>query len=116
MLRIENGALTAVDPPSPHRIATWVRQGIHVEGRPEWIFVKVHTHGAPEEQGAALLGEGGRWLHRELTTRYNDGTNFRLHYVTAREMFNIAGAAMEGKQGDPNAYRDYLFSPPPVAS
>ena len=28
-------------------------------GRPEWVFVKVHTHGAPEPQAASLLGEGG---------------------------------------------------------
>ena len=51
----------------------WVDQDIHVEGRPEWVFVKVHTHGAPEAQAASLLGDGGRALHRELTTRYNDG-------------------------------------------
>ena len=36
-------------------------------GRPEWVFVKVHTHGAPEAQAASLLGDGGRALHRELT-------------------------------------------------
>ena len=29
---------------------TWVAQDIHVAGRPEWVFVKVHTHGAPEAQ------------------------------------------------------------------
>ena len=35
-------------------------QGIHVDGRPEWVFVKVHTHGAPEAQAASLLGERRR--------------------------------------------------------
>jgi len=113
--RIENAALTADDPATPARVRSWVRQAIGVEGNPEWVFVKVHTHGAPEQQAASLLGEGGRALHRELTTRYNDGQRWRLHYVTAREMYNIAVAAMDGKGGDPAAYRDYLLAPPPVA-
>ncbi|HEY3497940.1 MAG TPA: hypothetical protein VGK73_24745, partial [Polyangiaceae bacterium] len=43
--RIESAALTARDPGTADRVHTWVSQGIHVEGRPEWVFVKVHTHG-----------------------------------------------------------------------
>ena len=114
--RIENSAVTADDPATPTRVRSWVRQGIHVAGRPEWVFVKVHTHGAPEKQAASLLGDGGRMMHTELTTRYNDGLRWRLHYVTAREMFNIAIAAMDGKTGDPGEYRDYELPPPPVAT
>ena len=114
--RIENAAVTADDPPTPARVRSWVRQGIHVEGRPEWVFVKVHTHGAPETQAAAMLGDGGRMLHTELTTRYNDGKRWKLHYVTAREMFNIAIAAMDGKNGDPGAFRNHVLPPPPVAT
>jgi hypothetical protein len=113
--RIENAAVTADDPPTPARVRSWVRQGIHVEGRPEWVFVKVHTHGAPEKQAAAMLGDAGRMLHAELTGRFNDGKRWRLHYVTAREMFNIAMAAMDGRDGDPGAWRDYKLPPPPVA-
>jgi hypothetical protein len=114
-LRIENSALTANDPPSSARAKTWVSRDIHVEGRPEWVFVKLHTHGSPDLQAASLLGDGGHELHRVLTTEYNDGRRFRLHYVTAREMFNIAIAAMEGKTGDPGAYRDHVLPPPPAA-
>jgi hypothetical protein len=113
--RIENSAVTADDPGTASRVRTWVRQGIGVAGRSDWVFVKVHTHGAPEKQAASLLGAGGRAMHEVLTTRYNDGQKWRLHYVTAREMYNIAIAAMDGKDGDPNAYRDYLLLPPPVA-
>jgi hypothetical protein len=78
------------------------------------VFVKVHTHGAPETQAAAVLGDGSRMLHRELAARYNDGVRWKLHYVTAREMYNIAIAAMQGHAGDPNDYRDYVLPPPPV--
>jgi hypothetical protein len=113
-LRLENGAIAAHDPGTPSRIATWVAQNIHVQGRPEWVFVKVYTHGAPEAEAASLLGEGGRTLHRELTTRYNDGLRWKLHYVTAREMYNIIAAALGGESGDPHAFRNYRLRPPPL--
>ena len=115
-LRIESAALTARDPGTRSRVETWIAQGIQVEGRPEWTFVKLHTHGAPEAQAASLLGAPGRALHELLTSEYNDGTRYVLHYVTAREMFNIARAAMDGQAGDPNAYRDYVLPAPPVAA
>jgi hypothetical protein len=114
-LRIESAALTARDPAMSARVRTWVSQDIHVEGRPEWVFVKVHTHGAPDGEAASLLGEGGHALHRTLTSEYNDGHRWRLHYVTAREMYNVAIAAMEGAAGNPNDYRDHVFAPPPAA-
>jgi hypothetical protein len=112
--RIECSALDAGDPPTPARADAWVAQDIHVEGRPEWVFVKVHTHGAKEKNAAVLLGPDGQRLHQHLATRYNDGHRWVLHYVTAREMFNIALAAMEGASGDPSAFRDHDVKPPPV--
>ncbi|HVH45306.1 MAG TPA: hypothetical protein VM925_23295 [Labilithrix sp.] len=115
-IRLEYSALTAHDPATRARAKSWLAPGIHVEGRPEWVFVKLHTHGAPDKQGASLLGEGGRALHEILTTQYNDGRKWILHYVTAREMYNIAIAAMEGKSGNPNDYRDHVLKPPPAAS
>jgi hypothetical protein len=113
-VRIDSAAIDHSDPPSPARIRTWVGQDIHVAGRPEWVFVKLHTHGAPERNARVLLGEGGRVLHQTLTSRYNDGERWLLHYVTAREMYNIAMAAMDGKSGDPGEYRDYARPRPPV--
>jgi len=113
---IEAGDLTGHFPPSARRIRTWATQGIHVAGRPDWVFVKTHTHGAQEANAASLLGAGGQALHQELTTAFNDGESWVLHYVTAREMYNIAMAAMGGKSGDPNDYRDWILPPPPVAA
>ena len=114
-LRIESAAVTARDPGTASRLDTWVSQGIHLEGRPEWVFVKAHTHGAPDVQATSLLGEPGRDMHRALR-RYNDGKKFVLHYVSAREMFNIALAGMHGLRGDPNHFRDHWLPPPPVAA
>lgn len=112
---IEAGDLTGRFPPSAARVRTWVDQGIHVAGRPDWVFVKTHTHGAQERNMASLLGDGGRALHEALTREFNDGERWVLHYVTAREMYNVAMAAMEGRTGDPNAYRDHVLPPPPAA-
>jgi hypothetical protein len=112
-IRLENGALTGNDPPTPGRVATWVAQDIHIEGRPEWVFVKVHTHGAIEKTAASLLGDEGRAMHAALAAHAKLG--YSLHYVTAREMFNVARAAMDGKSGDPSGYFDYVVPPPPIA-
>ena len=112
-VRLENGALTGDDPPTASRVATWLSQGIHVEGRPEWVFVKVHTHGAIEKTAASLLGEGGRAMHAALREAMRRG--WKLHYVTARELYNVARAAMDGHTGDPSAYYDYRIKPPPAA-
>jgi len=114
--RIEGAALTARDPATLDRLDSWVARKIHVEGRPEWTFLKLHTHGAPEVQAESLLGEPGRAFHRALASQYNDGRRFVLHYVTAREMFNIAIAGMQGKSGNPGDYRDYSLSPPPLVA
>ena len=114
--RIEGSALTAHAPATRARVALWGDLGIAVEGRPEWAFVKMHTHGAPDREAASLLGDGGVRLHEELAAKYNDGTRWKLHYVTARETFNIAAAAMDGKSGDPGQYRDYVLAPPPIRS
>lgn len=110
--RLENGAITSVNPPTPERIDLWVRQYIHVQGRPEWMFVKVHTHGCRNED--VFLGESMNRAHDYLGSVYNDGKSWVLHYVTAREMYNIARAAEDGKMGNPGQYRDYVVMPPPV--
>src|SRR5690606_13653624 len=114
-LRLEYGALTAHDPATPQRLRAWVAQNIHVRGRPDWVFVKLYTHGAPEAQAHSLLGEGGRALHDALR-QLADGERFILHYVTAREMYNVAMAAIAGETGNPHAYRNYLLPPPPIVA
>jgi hypothetical protein len=111
-VRIESSALDWSDPPSWKRLKTWVAQDIHVEGRPEWVFVKVHTHGAPEKNADVLLGGRMEELHEELAKKYADGRAWQLHYVTAREMYNVARAAMDGKSGSPSDFFDYEIPPP----
>jgi hypothetical protein len=51
-------------------------------------------------------------MHDYLESAYNDGRDYVLHYVSAREMYNIAKAAEAGKTGDPGRYRDYELPKP----
>jgi len=113
-VRVDYGALTAHDPATPSRLRSWLDAAITVEGKPEWTFVKLHTHGAPEAQATSLLGAGGRALHDALAERVRDG-GWQLHYVTARELYNIAAAAMLGRGGNPSDHRNARLTPPPVA-
>jgi hypothetical protein len=114
--RIENSALHAGHPPTADRFADWLSCGISVEGRPEWVFIKIHAHGAPEENAAMMLGPESAAFHRAVLARWNDGRRYRLHYVTAREMVNIIHAAEDGRTGNPGQYRDYGLGRPPVGA
>jgi len=109
--RIENASLTTENWGRPDRIARWLDCHVHVRGRPEWVFVKLHAHGAVERDFDALLGDKAYEMHRVLNERYNDGLRYRLHYVTAREAYNIAKAAEQGHTGDPSAHRDFRLAP-----
>jgi len=51
---------------------------------------------------------------RPIEYLYNDGKRWRLHYVTAREMYNLVKAAEAGETGDPGMFRDFVVSPPPA--
>jgi len=109
--RLDGGDISRAHKPSRERLELWVRQHIHVRGRPEWVFVKVHTHGAVPYNAFVVVGEQMRELHDDLRRGYNDGVNWKLHYVTAREMYNIVRAAEDGMGGDPGGYRDYEVGP-----
>ena len=115
MPRLETGNLAAGLPPTARRLAAWIRTRVCVAGRPDWVLVKLHTHGCNERNWPVVLGPPMRELHRLLEERYNDGRRCKLHYVTARETYNIIKAAERGLTGDPGAYRDLEIAPAPLA-
>jgi hypothetical protein len=94
---------------SPTRIDAWVRQGISVAGRPDWIFIKVFCHGGQDYD--SVLGDATDKMFGHLENQYNDGTRYQLHYVTAREAYNIVKAAEDGMTGNPGIFRDYAILP-----
>jgi hypothetical protein len=106
---IADGSVENSSPPHPGRLGAWLSAHGHVAGRPEWIFVKLHTHAM--QNRASFLSPGCDAMFTAMETWWNR-TPFRLHYVTAREAYNIVKAAEAGHSGNPHDFRDYLLAPP----
>jgi hypothetical protein len=109
--RIDNAEITGRFPGTPDRVRRWRRQHVHVKGRPEWLIIKVSCHGAEEQHQGALLGEAADRLYTTLEAEFRDRPHYRLHYVTARELYNVVKAAEAGAEGDPGGYRDFVIPP-----
>ena len=107
--RIENSDLTAANPPTAGRLRLWLDCRIAVESRPNWLFVKLHTHGAKPANQRMLLGEPMRAFHRALAEIAAADPTLRFHYVTARELVNILHAAEDGHSGEPGVFRDHCY-------
>lgn len=109
--RIENACLTTLNWGRDDRVKAWLDCHVHVRGRPEWVFVKLHTHGAYEKDFDGLFGDRARTMYRTLATEYNDGTKYQLHLVTARQCFNLIRAAEHDSGGDPAQFLDLEVGP-----
>jgi hypothetical protein len=108
---IDNADIKGGYPGTPDRVRRWVRQHVHVKGRPEWVIVKVSCHGAEERHFRALLGADAHRMYSRLEASFRDRPGCRLHYLTARELFNVVKAAEAGREGDPGEFRDFLIPP-----
>jgi hypothetical protein len=107
--RLENGCLQGSQRPSIARLPDWLRARVQVPTRPDWFFVKLYAHGAPEESHETLLGEPMVRFHQDLARLARDNPHFHFHYVTARELYNLVMAAEAGWQGSVAAALDYQF-------
>ena len=85
--RIENGDVSGYNPPNDTRASLWLRSHVHVAGAPQHVFVKVCTHGAQERNMDLLFSGGFDNLWSGLERLAHVGNGFRLHYLTAFEMF-----------------------------
>lgn len=110
-ITMDDADLRADNPPAPRRIDRWLAADIHVKGRPNWIFIVVHSHTAPEQNRKAIFGGAMQRTWQALEERFKR-PGWRLHYVTTREVCNIIKAAETGKDGNPGDYRDFLIAPP----
>lgn len=110
-LRIYGDAVDNEQEATRARIDAWVRTGIAVQGKENWVVVKTHTHGATDSKVA--LGQNMHVLFDHLEKKYRDGQGYALHYVTARELYNIIKAAEAGEIGEnPADYKNYTVSAP----
>jgi hypothetical protein len=106
---VENGELSAANPPTIRRLRLWREAAITVQGRPDWVFIKLHCHGMSSLDESAMFGSSIQNFLKELVEGPGNGADYRLHFVTMREMVNIALAACDGRQGNPGDYRDYRY-------
>lgn len=105
--RVENACLQGCQPAHIDRVDAWLRARVQVPGRPDWYFVKLHTHGATELNSPSLLGPPMVDFHRGLAERAARDPHFHYHYVTAREMYNLVLAAEAGWTGSVDGARDF---------
>jgi hypothetical protein len=107
-LLLEASAITRWNPMNLHRLALWKQARITVEGRPDWLFIKLHCHSMDPRQKEVVIGDSFRNFLSELTSGARERKE-TLHFVTAREMTNIILAACDGKEGNPGEHRNYRF-------
>jgi len=105
--RIENSELSYKNPITPQRVKLWINANIHVKNSPDHIFIKLHTHGCQEKNSEYLLNGGLADLFFYFNNNYNDGTNYRTHFVTAREMVNVVKALEDGVVDNVKKMREY---------
>jgi len=111
-LDLDDGDIHASEHASPARADRWVRANVHVPQRPDWVFVKLFAHGiSTPEDAESAVGEDFDEALTHLERAYNDGTHYVLHYITAREAYNLARAAAEGATGEPQQYLDAYIKP-----
>jgi hypothetical protein len=97
--RIENGDIHAGLPPTLSRFKRWKNAHVHVQGRPDSIFVKLHTHGCKEGNIDTWLGPQVQKFHHDLHVYAAENPNLRYHYVTAWEMALLVRELEAGPKG-----------------
>jgi hypothetical protein len=102
--RVDDALVENTSPAHPCRLAPWLSAHVHVPGRPEWVFIKMTSHAM---QNRASFLSAATFDTFAAMQRWWTRPPFRLHYVTAREAFNIVKAAEAGLAGNPDDYRDW---------
>jgi hypothetical protein len=92
--RLETGEIAGYDLPTPSRIRRWFDLAPTIG---DDLFLKLHTHGAPERNLEPLLNGGlgnlFRWLAEEAERRAVE-----IHWATAWQMYQAADALIHGRR------------------
>lgn len=109
--RLEDSDLSSQQTLDRARFRRWLDANVQVLSRPEWTFIKLHCHGFIEKDQDSCIGERARRFFSEIIEEGAKTGEYDVHFVCAREMFNIVCAAVEGKSGNPHQYRQYRLQP-----
>jgi len=105
--RLDDGALAQNYPLNMARFERWRGARISVSGKPEWIFIKLYSHGFFPWDQDAMIGAQMRQFMNEVLESAERTKAFTIHFASAREAFNMVMAAVDGHSGSPHNYRDY---------
>jgi len=115
-----NDAWNIYTPPDIERMKEWVAHQVRVEGQDRWVFIKLYTHsvmdwwkggGINPEAEDVFYGARADKFYQDILDFFKPG-KYRLHFVSAREFYNIAKAAEAGKTGNAGAFRDFALPKP----
>ncbi len=109
--RIDDGALTANQTLDAARFRRWRSANVTVDGRSDWIFVKLYCHGFFDRDQSACIGDEAKRFFGGIVEEGDKTGGYEVHFATAREAFNMAAAAIDGKHGKPGEYRNYRLRP-----
>lgn len=84
--RLENADIHAGRPATWERLQLWLQARVHVAGRPDVVFVKLHTHGCKDGNIDTWLAGDMQRFHQQLADAARSQPEFRFRYVTAWEM------------------------------
>ncbi|QDT43115.1 hypothetical protein Pan241w_32120 [Gimesia alba] len=94
--RIENSDLHGGRPATLNRFQHWLAADVHVTGRPDWTFIKLHTHGAKPRNIDTLLGPETEAFHAALRDEAKQHPEWKYYYVSAWEMAALIHQAEQG--------------------
>ena len=115
-----NDAWNVFTPPTLERMKEWMAHQVKVEGQDRWVFVKLYTHsildwwkegGINPEAEDVFYGAKAFRFYQDILDFFRP-EKYRLHFVSAREFYNIAKAAEAGKTGNAGAFRDFALPKP----
>ncbi|WP_136807960.1 hypothetical protein [Desulfosediminicola flagellatus] len=105
--RIENGRVAANSGVGVDRLKVWDRCNIHVAGRPDIVFVKLYSHGTQEKDMDFFFDKGGLDALFTNLENYCQKNEYCLHYVSARNMYNVIKGLERENSPNPQDLYDY---------
>lgn len=108
--RIENATLSADYHFSERRLALWMSANVHVIGRPDVLFLKLHTHGTQPAIYSYLCQNGGlHAIFSSLTDYCSENKDTHLIFGSSRQMYNIIKGIEADANADPVALLDFAL-------